>query len=283
MTKQTISHPCADAILCGDSLALLKDMPDGCVDMCVTSPPYFALRDYGVEGQIGMEETPDEYVGRLGDVFDEVRRVLREDGTLWLNIGDSYNGSGGNHKPWHKNDAGFQGKAGVRCGGKGAKVDGLKPKDMVGVPWMLAFELRRRGWYLRQDIIWSKPNPMPEPAVDRCVRSHEYLFLLSKSPKYRFDGEALKGEGARRSVWSVPVKPCREAHFAVFPEELVDKCVLAGSVEGDLVLDPFMGSGTTAVVCRKLGRRYAGCELNPEYVKIAESRLERLGSSLFGL
>lgn len=276
-------------ILQGDCLESLKTLPDESIDMCVTSPPYYALRDYGVDGQIGLEETPEAYISRLADVFDEVKRVLREDGTLWVNIGDSYNGSGGNHKDTHKNDSGFQGSVGARCGGKGAKVEGLKPKDLIGIPWMLAFELRKRGWYLRQDIIWSKGSPMPEPVKDRCVKSHEYIFLLSKSPRYYFDYEAIQEESTgysvrnKRSVWTVNTKPCKESHFAVFPENLIAPCILAGSKEGGVVLDPFMGSGTTAVVSKKLGRKYLGCELNPEYIKIAERRLYCLGDSLFDI
>lgn len=337
----------------GDCLKSLRTMPDKCVDMCVTSPPYYALRDYGCEEQIGLEETPEAYINRLADVFDEIKRVLKDDGTLWVNIGDSYNGYKGNKS--------------------------LKPKDLIGIPWMLAFELRKRGWYLRQDIIWAKGSCMPESVKDRCTKSHEYIFLLSKSQKYYFDYEAIQEEANydgskgtmmrsscpkadadiipemniqsinekekwqkntgirfggnkygdnedrhfqtysgnvwtpktknckdkgltpnsfhinrelgnqdkeyyvrnKRSVWHVNSKPYKEAHFAVYPEMLIQPCILAGSKEGGIVLDPFMGSGTTAVVSKKLGRKYVGCELNPEYIKIAEKRLYNLGASLF--
>lgn len=175
-----------------DCLKGLKQIEDNTIDCCVTSPPYFGLRNYGVEGQIGLEESPKQYIDRLCLVFKEVFRVLKNEGTLWLNIGDSYNGSGGNHKETHKNDSGFQGNIGVKYGGKGAKVDGLKPKDLIGIPWMLAFALREQGWFLRQDIIWHKPNPMPESVTDRCTKSHEYIFLLSKSEKYYFNNEAIQ-------------------------------------------------------------------------------------------
>jgi len=288
---------------------------------CVTSPPYFGLRDYGHDGQIGLEETPDEYIAAMVDVFRCVRDVLTDDGTVWLNVGDSYNGSGGNHKQHHKNNSGFQGKIGAdNHQGRGNKVNGLKPKDLIGIPWMLAFALRADGWYLRQDIIWHKPNPMPESVRDRCTKAHEYIFLLSKSQKYYFDGEAIKepavgmasgnkrrksaGERGipnadpsdvnggvasgipwegkekrnKRDVWSVPVKSYRGAHFAVFPPELITPCVLAGCPEGGVVLDPFMGSGTTAMVARVTDRHYLGCELNPEYEALQQERLSALGT-----
>lgn len=334
----------------GDCLGTLRQFPDGCVDMCVTSPPYYALRDYGCEGQIGLEETPESYINRLADVFDEVRRVLKDDGTLWVNIGDSYNGYKGNANSEYF-DSDFAGHSGhpTRNSGYGLEAKNLKSKDLIGIPWMLAFELRKRGWYLRQDIIWSKPNPMPESVKDRCTKAHEYIFLLSKSPKYYFDYEAIQEEvcessikrikydfntnhpsagkngihvdvmGERflprtkncqakgqtpnsfhvnremrgkdaeyfvrnkRSVWHVATKPFKEAHFAVFPEHLIAPCINAGSKEGGIVLDPFMGAGTTAVVCKKLSRKFVGCELNPEYIKIAEKRLFNLGESLFDL
>lgn len=330
-----------NTIINGNSLEVLKSLPDNSIDCCVTSPPYYALRDYGCDGQIGIEETPEKYIERLTEVFMEVYRVLKPNGTLWLNIGDSYNGSGGNHKEGQKNDTGFQGALGVRCGGEGARVKGLKPKDLIGIPWMLAFALRSQGWYLRQDIIWHKPNPMPESVTDRCTKSHEYIFLMSKSQKYYFDYEAIQepcadqsrtnyacgnrtnginkdrndndfGERSKnwkprtkncqydgqkpnsfhlsrengepdkeyyvrnkRDVWSVNVKPCSEAHFATYPFELIKPCVLAGCPENGIVLDPFMGSGTTAIVARSLNRNYLGVELNPEYIKIAHKRLEK--------
>ena len=504
-----------DKIYQGDSLDVLKTFEDNSVDCCVTSPPYYALRDYGVDGQIGLEETPEKYIERLTEVFMEVYRVLKPNGTLWLNIGDSYNGSGGNHKEGQKNDTGFQGTLGVRCGGKGARVNGLKPKDLIGIPWALATSLRNpfykgkikkesdrrwlsaiidgegcitgtlhtrkdgsgertsifinvtnsnidllneceriypfgkrlihqkngkehlgekeifrwnifgckamkdllqelypyliakktqcllaynfcliqetskkdghtpkreevnkkrkllislisllnkgekieipdwciepptlytQGWYLRQDIIWHKPNPMPESVKDRCTKSHEYIFLLSKGQKYYFDYEAIQEEATsydgrkdtmmkgskkydaqimpnqrvqsmakngherwkfkskncqydgqrpnsmrlnretglvdevypvrnKRDVWTINPKPNKEAHFATYPPELVSNCIIAGCPEGGIVLDPFMGSGTTGIVANKLNRHYVGIELNPEYVEMAERRI----------
>ena len=325
-----------NTIINGNSLEVLKSLPDNSIDCCVTSPPYYALRDYGCDGQIGLEETPEKYIERLCEVFSEVRRVLTPEGTLWLNIGDSYNGNKvgnievvKNKKVSESND--FHKKL---CGG-------AKPKDLIGIPWMLAFALRSQGWYLRQDIIWHKPNPMPESVTDRCTKSHEYIFLMSKSQKYYFDYEAIQepcadqsrtnyacgnrtnginkdrndndfGERSKnwkprtkncqydgqkpnsfhlsrengepdkeyyvrnkRDVWSVNVKPCSEAHFATYPFELIKPCILAGCPENGIVLDPFMGSGTTAIVARSLNRNYLGVELNPEYIKIAHKRLEK--------
>ncbi len=301
----------------GDVLNVLKTFPDESIHCCVTSPPYWGLRDYGVEGQIGLEKTPEEYVSKMVEVFREVKRVLRKDGTLWLNLGDSYVTS---HAVGTKDDdtgwkhgaisKGYQ----ARAGGVG---NGRKPKDLVGIPWMVAFALRADGWYLRQDIIWHKPNPMPESVKDRCTKAHEYIFLLSKNRKYYFDNEAIKedakpesekrykstfytgkkeisgqgrpgnasntpgykkwtGKRNKRSVWTVTTKPFKEAHFAVFPEDLIEPCILAGCPEGGIVLDPFMGSGTTAVVALKHNRNYIGIELNPEYIKIAEKRVSEI-------
>ena len=382
-----------------DCLEGLKTLPDNCVDCCVTSPPYYALRDYGtghweggdsncdhsaakiptrfdyqisdkqkssqgtnvpnhkkicpncgaiyVDGQIGLEETPEEYIHKLTEVFTEVFRVLKPEGTLWINIGDSYNGSGGNHKEGCKNDTGFQGNIGVKYGGKGAKVSGLKPKDLIGIPWMLAFSLRNAGWYLRQDIIWHKPNPMPESVTDRCTKSHEYIFLLSKSQRYYFDHEAIQEPATtqaddnvkikfggnkygnnddkhfqtysgkewvpktkncmedgqkpntihlrreqglpdeqyvvrnKRDVWSVNVKPDSVAHFATYPEELIRPCILAGCPKDGIVLDPFMGSGTTARVALKLDRNYIGFELNPQYCDIINKKTREIQKELF--
>ena len=289
-----------NTIINGNSLEVLKSLPDNSIDCCVTSPPYYALRDYGCDGQIGLEETPEKYIESLCDVFSEVRRVLTPEGTLWLNIGDSYNGNKvgntevvKNKKVSESND--FHKKL----------WGGAKPKDLIGVPWMLAFALRSQGWYLRQDIIWQKPNPMPESVTDRCTKSHEYIFLLSKSQKYYFDHEAIqekakypfdnrgeRGDSRRgtqmnsmsgqtgemrnkRDVWTVNTKPCKEAHFATYPFELIKPCILAGCPENGIVLDPFMGSGTTAIVARSLNRNYLGVELNPEYIKIAHKRLEK--------
>lgn len=335
--------------------------------MCVTSPPYFGLRDYGHEGQLGLEETPEKYIQQMVEVFRCVRDILADDGTLWLNIGDSYAAQrGGTHQP-----------AETLAGGKNGKMDdgsivnrdrhagynptrnasaiGLKHKDLIGIPWMLAFALRADGWYLRQDIIWHKPNPMPESVRDRCTKAHEYLFLLSKSERYFFDSESMRepvsdnpitrarnnradkglvgasdlhgtgfgqsGSGSydrkqngiavcecvseldedhigpitarrgcmkcagtglvqtrnRRSVWSVATRPYKGAHFATFPPALIEPCILAGSRPDDIVLDPFMGSGTTAQVALQHGRKYLGCELNPEYKDLQQERIRQLG------
>lgn len=294
------------AVFTGDALTRLRSLPAGIVQTCITSPPYFGLRDYGCEGQIGLEQTPAEYVARLVAVFEEVRRVLKDDGTLWLNLGDSYAGS----------RAGEQGKGGqmadrsvaaARCRVRSATqtAGGLPAKNLIGVPWRVAFALQAAGWYLRQDIIWAKPNPMPAPVTDRCVSAHEYVFLLSKSPRYYFDHEAIREDATgraagngfkrdhrvslggrgdeaqflgvekrnKRSVWTVTPKPLKAAHFAVMPPDLVLPCVLAGSGPGDIVLDPFNGAGTTGVVAMAHGRRYWGIELNPEYVEITRQRL----------
>ena len=281
---------------------------------CVTSPPYFGLRDYGNDGQIGLEQTPDEYIAAMVEVFRCVREVLADNGTVWLNVGDSYAGSGkGPSKSLNKNHHNLE-----HIHSKITPAN-CKPKDLIGIPWMLAFALRADGWYLRQDIIWRKPNPMPESVRDRCTKAHEYVFLLSKSQKYYFDSDALKepanhsgkrvslgeksfskgqakgagvaasGNGLakhydvpayrnKRSVWSVTTKPYKGAHFAVFPPELITPCVLAGAPEGGVVLDPFMGSGTTAMVAKQNGRHYLGCELNPEYEVLQKERLSVLGT-----
>jgi DNA modification methylase len=271
---------------------------------CVTSPPYFGLRDYGHDGQIGLEETPEEYIKAMVEVFRCVWDVLEDDGTLWLNIGDSY--AGNNSRASNNGRAGF-GNAREKVVNRTG--EGLKTKDLIGIPWMLAFALRADGWFLRQDIIWHKPNPMPESVQDRCTKAHEYIFLMSKSQKYYYDHEAIKeplkgepetrdknaegyqadyskgdrfskgervfgadGMANKRSVWSVPVKPYTGAHFAVFPSELIEPCILAGAPVGGIVLDPFMGSGTTAQVAQDLGRQYIGCELNPTYEKLQNKR-----------
>ena len=335
-----------DKIYQGDSLEVLKTFEDNSIDCCVTSPPYYALRDYGVDGQIGVEETPEKYIERLTEVFTEVHRVLKPNGTLWLNIGDSYWGGGCCSPKLNKHSKGNKG--------------GYKSKDLIGIPWMLAFSLRNTGWYLRQDIIWQKGNPMPESVKDRCTKSHEYIFLLSKSGKYYFDYEAIQEEANpsytsknirfggnkygdnnephfqiysgniykpkmkvrvenngysklehtkncqydgqvpntmhlkreegikdevyfvrnKRDVWSINVKPNKEAHFATYPPELVSTCILAGCPEGGVVLDTFMGSGTTGIVAYKLGRHYVGIELNPEYVEMAERRISLEKSQL---
>jgi len=279
---------------------------------CVTSPPYYGLRDYGHDGQIGLEETPDEYIKAMVEVFRCVWDVLEDDGTLWLNIGDSYY----NYRPG-KGQALVQQTVASNdqdlpqvCARRGNKLDGLKEKDLIGIPWMLAFALRADGWYLRQDIIWHKPNPMPESVQDRCTKAHEYIFLMSKSQKYYYDHESIKdpvkqdwgtrdrsdgkyhNEGSglqphsgleksyemanKRSVWTVNTKPYAGAHFAVFPQELIEPCIMAGAPIGGIVLDPFMGSGTTAQVAQHLGRQYLGCELNPEYKSLQDKRLRQM-------
>ena len=318
-------------LLLGDCLESLRTLPDECVNCCVTSPPYWGLRDYKVDGQIGLEKTPEEYVARIVDVFREVRRVLRDDGTLWLNLGDSYAGSWGNYGGRNRGSGtqrdiingssvpnpAYDGRERDRP--PTASVPGLKPKDLVGIPWRVAFALQADGWYLRQDIIWAKPNPMPESVTDRCTKSHEYIFLLSKSARYFYDAEAVaeaaanatdlgllrgvcdvgktdgvawhapsiakrqaagidsrtagNGKRNRRSVWTVSTKPYEGAHFATFPTDLIEPCVLAGCPEGGTVLDPFNGSGTTGEVALKHGRRYVGCELNPDYVALSLKRI----------
>ncbi|MGI4717227.1 MAG: DNA-methyltransferase [Janthinobacterium lividum] len=283
------------------------------VQTCVTSPPYFGLRDYGHDGQIGQEETPEQFIAQLVDVFNCVRDVLADDGTLWVNIGDTYAGQGGRGVQSGKE---FESRARGRqaiCRSARVKPSGdLKEKDLIGIPWMLAFALRADGWYLRQDVIWHKPNPMPESVTDRCTKAHEYVFLLSKGPRYFYDSEAVKepvaastvsrlaqstlaqqagstrvpgktngnmkavGNGEtrnRRSVWSINTQPYKGAHFAVFPSALVEPCILAGSRPGDVVLDPFMGSGTTAAVAVENGRLFIGCELNPDYKPLQDERI----------
>ena len=272
-------------ILVGDVRERLAEIADGTVRCCVTSPPYWGLRDYGNDGQIGLEQTPDEYVAQMVAVFREVRRVLSDDGTLWLNLGDSYASfRDGKATPDTTRGASTgtlvgKGKASNRSASNFAGTS-IKHKDLVGIPWRVAFALQADGWYLRQDIIWHKPNPMPESVTDRCTKAHEYVFLLTKSPKYYYDYAAMQeqasttdGSRNRRSVWSITTKPFRGAHFAVMPEALVEPCVLAGSSAGDFVLDPFAGSGTTGVVALKHGRKFIGIELNSEYVTIAEARI----------
>lgn len=374
-------------IIHGDCLEKLKELSDCSVDCCVTSPPYYGLRDYGtghweggnpdcphrrlskyssktitghaqeelkgnvgdaiyktvcplcgairVDRQIGLEETPQEYIDKLVEVFREVRRVLKDDGTLWLNIGDSYAAErGGSHQPAETLGGGEHGytQDGSRTNrGRGdtynptrnAHAIGLKHKDMIGIPWMLAFALRNDGWYLRQDIIWHKPNPMPESVKDRCTKSHEYIFLLSKKERYYFDYQAIQEDSKwyeqdaradkvriaydgkrrqgvvintkaqesfvllnekrnKRDVWSVSTQAVKEAHFATFPEKLIEPCILAGSKPGGIVLDPFFGSGTTGRVATKLNRNYIGIELNPDYIDIGNRRTENVQMCIQG-
>jgi len=346
-----------DVILQGNNIETLKTIPDESVDSCITSPPYYGLRDYGTgewvggdpncphrrmskysektttghkqeelignvgdaiyktvcplcgavreDKQIGLEETPEEYIKKLVAVFREVKRILKPEGTLWVNIGDSYNGNKTGNTEVNKH------KGAVTDSFKKKLWDGAKCKDLIGIPWMLAFALRADGWYLRQDIIWHKPNPMPESVKDRCTKSHEYIFLLSKSPKYYFDYEAIQEEAIckddrraglghidydgkrggnqtslgqqsfvsiseyrnKRDVWSVIPSHYKEAHFATFPEELVTPMVLAGCPKDGIVLDPFMGSGTTGAVAVLNKRHYIGCELNQEYIEMANRRI----------
>lgn len=301
-------------ILTGDCRDILPTLDAESVNCCVTSPPYYGLRDYGVEGQIGMEETPAAYVQKLVEVFRDVRRVLREDGTLWLNLGDSYAGSG--KGAWNIHDVQKEVYVPKPCGPQSrCRTPDCKPKDLIGIPWRVAFALQDDGWYLRQDIIWSKPNPMPESVTDRCTKSHEYIFLFSKSPKYYFDAASIAepctcsvtsnsikfggnkyGESQdkhhatysgnvytqkqtrnKRDVWVIPTQPFSGAHFATYPEELVRNCILAGCPAGGTVLDPFSGSGTTGKVAYDLGREYIGIEMNPDYVELS---LKRVGAHL---
>ena len=310
-------------IIQGDCIDGMKTMPEQSVNTCVTSPPYFGLRDYGHDGQIGLEASPDAFVAKLVEVFREVRRVLRDDGTVWLNLGDSYARAGG----WSNNNGldGVKRGEGNRAmsnmtgeGGASQKLaDGLKSKDLIGIPWRVAFALQADGWYLRQDIIWHKPNPMPESVRDRCTKAHEYIFLLSKSPQYHFNSDAMQepavydgpprraesfmrkvattpppgqssqhregrddiaytGTRNRRSVWTVATKPYKGAHFATFPPDLIRPCILAGCPKDGTVLDPFGGSGTTALVALEEGRKAVLCELNTDYIALAHKRLEGL-------
>lgn len=252
----------------GDAETILRRLPTDHFRCCVTSPPYWGLRDYGISGQIGTEGDPEAYVGRLVAVFDQVRRVLTEDGTLWLVVGDSYtSGNRGYRAPDRKSP--------VRAMGYRAPTpEGLKPKDLVGIPWRLAFALQSAGWYLRSDIIWEKPNCMPESVKDRPTRSHEHLFLLSRSVHYHYAAGEIRDDGRhRRDVWSIPTEPFPGAHFATFPPRLVEPCILAGSEPGDWVLDPFFGAGTVGVVCAEHGRRWVGIELNPDYASMARDRI----------
>lgn len=298
-------------ILVGDCIEQMRSLPDASVNCCVTSPPYFGLRDYQVDGQIGLEDTPDAFVARLVEVFREVKRVLRDDGTLWLNLGDSYAANRSYQVEQTKGGA-KHGPAQAAGGRNQRAADyGLKAKDLMGIPWRVAFALQQAGWHLRQDIIWHKPNPMPESVRDRCTKAHEYVFLLSKSPKYYFDHVAMKEPGVipagtkgakgsatraaekgvnarppeykvydgtrnRRSVWTVTTKPFKGAHFATFPPDLIEPCVLAGCPVGGTVLDPFGGSGTTAGVAIKHGRNAILCELNPNYAALVPDRVRSI-------
>lgn len=341
-------------ILIGDCRQVLKTLPDESVHCVVTSPPYFGLRDYGVAGQIGLEPTPEAYVAELVKVFQEVRRVLRSDGTLWLNLGDSYSSGGRKTRDPGKSKIhpSFEGGA-YRDGLRPADPPGIKPKDLLGIPWRVAFALQADGWWLRQDIIWSKPNPMPESVTDRCTKAHEYIFLLTKRERYYCDMEAISesansageykspdgwdtssgagGHGSfhrqgrekgkkgyehktpgrsgnserkprpgptdsgkhqagsvpwesvrrnKRSVWTVSTQPYPEAHFATFPPALIEPCILAGSRVGDIVFDPFFGSGTTGMVAERLGRQWIGIDIQPDYAPLQKKRIQQRGFPL---
>ena len=269
-------------IFVGDSREILKGFPDAIVNTTVTSPPYYNLRDYGEENQIGLEESLDDYIEQLCIVFDEVHRVTKDDGTFWLNIGDCYANKGEIPSDGRK---GFSRTSGMGIADK--TIEGLTTKDLIGVPWRVAFALQKRGWILRSDIIWAKKNPIPESVKDRPTSSHEHIFLFSKQPKYYFDSESIKekienldNNGGyehrnKRDVWSVRVASYPGSHCATFPMELITPCIKAGSPEGGLVLDPFMGTGTVAEAAKKLSRRYTGCELNLEYWKIIQNRLKQ--------
>jgi site-specific DNA-methyltransferase (cytosine-N4-specific) len=272
-------------IIQGDSRVELRNIAGGTFQSCVTSPPYWGLRDYDTDSQIGAEPLLEDYISNLVHVFREVRRVLADDGTLWLNIGDSY--TSGN-RTWRDSDKKNQARG---MAYRPPTPQGLKPKDLIGVPWRIAFALQSDGWYLRADIVWHKPNCQPESVKDRPTRSHEYIFLFSKSERYYYDSEAIKEPSQtngktknKRTVWSVDpmetvwnvnTEPFRGAHFAVFPRALVRPCILAGTREGSLVLDPFFGSGTTGEVCLETGRKCVGIELKPDYVEMAKRRLEK--------
>ena len=327
-------------IITGEALEVLSNMNSDSANTCVTSPPYYGLRDYGAEGQIGHEKSPEEYVSKLVKIFREVKRVLKDDGTLWLNLGDSYAGSG--KGAWNNRTKGKE-SYNVRTDNAIATMpkswSGLKAKNLIGIPWRVALAIQADGWILRQDIIWHKPNAMPESVKDRCTKSHEYIFLFSKRPKYYFNAESIaepvaestikrlfpgihNQEGSsraigktnrnmkavapryggkkytempnkfhrtksgnmydfrplrnKRDVWTVSTVPFKEAHFATFPPELIRPCILAGSREGDIVLDPFSGSGTTGAVSVEEGRRFTGIEINPEYVSMSKERIRNV-------
>ena len=308
-----------DTIINRDALYALRELPEESVHCCVTSPPYYALRDYGLDMQIGREDTPEQYIDRLTEVFRELRRVLRSDGTLWLNIADTYCGTG--NKGYHADPKNPKGRNGQQIA-KNNRVSGCKQKDLIGIPWLLAFALRADGWYLRSDIIWQKENPMPESVKDRCARCYEHIFLFSKSKKYFFDYKAIsepiapataerlkrgmKGGNKygkpvpgqpqpqsinrprehgeikdgdinplrnKRDVWKINTVPFKGGHYAAYPPKLVETCLLAGCPEGGIVLDPFMGSGTTGMVAAQMGRHFVGIELNPEYTELAYKRI----------
>ena len=258
-----------DTIFEGDALTTLQRLPDQSVQCVITSPPYWGLRDYDIADQIGLEETLPQFISKLRTVFSEVRRVLRNDGLFWLNIGDGY--TSGNRR-WRAPDKKNPARA---MAVRPDTPEGLKPKDLMGIPWRLAFALQDDGWYLRTDLVWNKPNAMPESVKDRPTRAHEYLFMFSKSERYSYDRESILDDNGRnrRSVWNVHTQGFNGAHFATFPPKLIEPCILASTKPGDFVLDPFFGSGTVGEVASKHSRSYVGIELNPEYVKMAADRL----------
>ena len=263
----------ASTLFEGDALEILKHLPSESIQCVVTSPPYWGLRDYEIDGQIGLEETLPQFINKLVTVFSEIKRVLKNDGVFWLNIGDGYtSGNRGYRAPDKKNPA-------RAMSTRPDTPEGLKPKDLLGIPWRLAFALQDDGWYLRSDIVWNKPNAMPESVKDRPSRAHEYIFMFSKSEKYFYNRDSIKVVGKngklrnRRSVWDVKTKGFQGAHFATFPPELITPCIKSSSMEDDFILDPFFGAGTVGLVAHELNRKYVGMELNPSYVKLAVERL----------
>ena len=278
--QNTENKYCTTNLLLGDALKQLQTLEDESIYTCVTSPPYYGLRDYGVPEQIGAEDTLEEYIDKLVTVFREVRRVLRPDGTLWVNIGDCY--ATGTQAARQQSTNPGVGANRLEAQNGVARIGnptGCKTKDLIGVPWRLAFALQADGWYLRQDIIWQKPNAMPESVRDRCTKSHEHIFLLAKSERYFFDAPAISEPSLngkqrnKRDVWAVNTKGFKGAHFAVFPEKLVEPCILAGCPEGETVLDPFTGSGTTGVAAKRLRRNFVGVEINEKYWEMAQERI----------
>ena len=261
----TLEH---SLIIESDAVLALQRLPSASVQCVVTSPPYWGLRDYGIDGQIGLENNLQQYINKLVSVFAEAKRILRDDGVFWLNIGDGYtSGNRGYRAPDKKNPA-------RAMSVRPDTPEGLKSKDLLGIPWRLALALQADGWYLRSDIVWNKPNAMPESVKDRPTRSHEYVFMLTKNERYYYDYQAIKENGRnKRTVWNINTVPFSKAHFATFPPSLIEPCILASTREDDFILDPFFGSGTVGVVCQEFGRRFVGVELNGEYVRIAKARL----------
>jgi DNA modification methylase len=268
-------------VLLGDTRKIIRELPDNSFQCVVTSPPYWGVRDYGVDGQIGAEMDLQDYIKTLVNIFRDVRRVLKPDGTFWLNIGNTYTSGG---RKWRQEDDKNKGRG---MSYRPPTPPGLKKKDLIGVAWMLAMECQKDGWYLRNDLLWYKPNCQPESVKDRFTVAHEYVFLFTKSERYFFDQDAIKerttdGNGLknRRTVWSINTEPCPEAHFAVFPRALVRPCLLAGSRSNDVILDPFYGAGTVGIVAKELGRRCVGIEIKSDYVNIARKRTSAVQTAL---